>query len=140
MLLNMDIINIISPSERTEFVSSVCDLGRKLLALTLRTSLIIALALRAGTHVLAEPAVRCLEQFWSSESQPSTSSISFAQILNTLHLLKIKNDVLLEQKWEPNKLIVNGRIDVERRRVVIDYLIILITACARYGLFCAFIH
>ncbi|KDR75827.1 hypothetical protein GALMADRAFT_140422 [Galerina marginata CBS 339.88] len=113
LALNMDIMQAVEISERAIVSSCLVDF-----------------ALSPQLSPLSEPATGALEHFWSSTKDPLSSSISFAQVLNTIHRLGMDPAILTARNWQVPNTMEFRAVDPSYRTNVVRRLIVLVNACA----------
>ncbi|KAF9529383.1 hypothetical protein CPB83DRAFT_893485 [Crepidotus variabilis] len=110
-ILNMCSFQSVNPDERSKLASFLCDM-----------------ALSSPSPSLADAAGRALTKFWSSTQQPSSSTITTAQVMSCIIRLGADPFILSAHGWQETAQ-HGGSAPV--RSTTLQQLVDLVTACAR---------
>lgn len=125
LLLNMNLMSAVRPTERAAIASCLLDISTLLFRFIL-SNVNRPQGLSPNSSPCTDAAVNTLTKFWSSSMQPSTSTIRFRDVLNCLKRFGVDPRILAGQNWgNENPGVFNNT------EAVIPRLVTLITACAR---------
>ncbi|KJA14138.1 hypothetical protein HYPSUDRAFT_49434 [Hypholoma sublateritium FD-334 SS-4] len=115
-LLNSNFISSLEISDRASVTSDLYNL---------------AFSFPPTPDLLRNAAVNALEEFWNSNEEPRTSTISFPRILNTVQALGADASIIAVHNWVNFDVQQYIGITVSSRESFLFQLIVLITSCAR---------